>query len=93
MDQPLIQMISDLGGTLGSLMACFWYIKYQSDQHAERERRWMDKDTSSDEAMRQMMRDSNSQLMTVLSETNNNLKQMSIALTELKEVIHGRDSN
>ena len=52
----------------------------------------MDKDTASDEAMRQMMRDSNSQLMTVLSETNNNLKQMSVALSELKEVIHGRDS-
>ena len=92
MDQ-IISMVSDLGGTLGSLLACFWYIKYQSDQQSEREKRWMDKDTASDEAMRQMMRDSNSQLMTVLSETNNNLKQMSVALSELKEVIHGRQTH
>ena len=31
MPENFVQMVSDLGGTLGSLIACFWYIKYQQE--------------------------------------------------------------
>lgn len=88
----LIQLVQDLGGTLGSLIACFWYIKYQSDAHRNREEMWMSKDSENDSAMRELMRDSNNQLMIVMRDTNTILKEMTVALHELKETIHGEKS-
>lgn len=88
----LIQLIQDLGGTLGALGASFWYIKYQSDAHRTREELWMSKDSENDSAMRELMRDSNSQLMAVMRDTNTILKEMTVALHELKETIHKDNS-
>lgn len=88
MDANIVQIITDVGAPIGSLLACFWYIRYQTDQFAEERSAWMIKDSESDEAMRSMMRDSNSQLMNVLQQTNLTLKDMTVALSELKETIH-----
>jgi len=88
MDQTMLETFADLGGTLGSLLACFWYIKYQSDLFSEREKRWMDKDTENDQALRDLMATSNASLIAVLNRTNENLKDMEVAISELREVIH-----
>jgi ferric-dicitrate binding protein FerR (iron transport regulator) len=88
MEQSMLETFADLGGTLGSLLACFWYIKYQSDQFSEREKRWMDKDTENDQALRDLMATSNASLIAVLNRTNENLKDMEVAISELREVIH-----
>ena len=86
--EDMVTMIADLGGTVGSLVACFWYIKYQSDLFTKREERWMTKDDVNDEALRSLMKESNSQLMEVMRETNKILQEMKVALSELKETIH-----
>lgn len=86
--EDMVAMVADLGGTVGSLIACFWYIKYQTDQFTKREERWMAKDDINDEALRSLMKESNGQLMEVMRETNKILAEMKIALTELKETIH-----
>jgi hypothetical protein len=88
MDQTMLETFADLGGTLGSLLACFWYIKYQSDLFSDREKRWMEKDTENDQALRDLMATSNASLIAVLNRTNENLKDMEVAISELREVIH-----
>lgn len=66
----IIQLVSDLGAGLGSLIACFWYIQFITKSHREerttadmmhKEERleWMRKDTSSDEALRGIISESN----------------------------------
>jgi hypothetical protein len=90
MPENFVQMVSDLGGTLGSLIACFWYIKYQSDQFSKREERWITKDDTNDQALRDLMTTSHSQLLTVLTGVNTTLKEMTVAISELKQTIeHG----
>jgi len=90
MPENFVQMVSDLGGTLGSLIACFWYIKYQSDQFSKREERWITKDDHNDQALRDLMTTSHSQLLTVLTGVNTTLKEMTVAISELKQTIeHG----
>jgi hypothetical protein len=88
MEQSMLETFADLGGTLGSLLACFWYIKYQSDLFSDREKRWMDKDSENDQALRDLMATSNASLIAVLNRTNENLKDMEVAISELREVIH-----
>lgn len=66
----IIQLLSDLGAGLGSLIACFWYIQFitkshreeriQADQmHKEERLEWMKKDTTSDEALQRIISESN----------------------------------
>ena len=62
--EDMVTMIADLGGTVGSLVACFWYIKYQSDLFTKREERWMSKDDVNDDST------SEDQSENPLSETN-----------------------
>lgn len=87
----LIQLIQDLGGTLGALGASFWYIKYQTDQHTKREQVWLDKDTQSDlriaeqgKQLAELQRESHTQLLNVLSGVNTTLKEMTIAISKLE---------
>lgn len=87
MPEDFVTMVSDLGGTLGSLIACFWYIKYQSDQFSKREERWITKDDHNDQALRDLMANSHSQLLTVLTGVNTTLKEMTVAISELKQTI------
>lgn len=84
----IIQLVSDLGAGLGSLIACFWYIQFITKSHREERVRademhkeerleWMRKDTSSDEALRSIMSDSNKilgDLKSVLTEQTTLLK-------------------
>lgn len=86
MDQ-LISTMADLGGTLGSLLACFWFIKYQADMHAAREKIWLDKDSESDRALRDLMATSNSQLLQVMQQTNQIMQEMTVAITRLEETL------
>ena len=90
----IIQLVSDLGAGLGSLIACFWYIQFitrshreertTADQmHKEERLEWMRKDTSSDEALRG-----------IISESNKILGDLRACLTEqttlLKAVLEKR---
>lgn len=79
-----IEMLSSLGGTMASLCACFWYIKYLTDKHGEREKMWIDKDTQSDIALRELQASSNASLLSVLQSVNLTLKDMTVAISELK---------
>ena len=67
MQDQMMEMMTNLGGTMTSLVACFWYIKYLTDTHKERENLWMSKDTESDKALRELQSTSNAQLLGVLN--------------------------
>lgn len=93
MDQSLIQLISDLGGTVGSLLACFWYIKYLTDRFNEERMNWMAKDSESDNTLRELMATSNAQLLQVMQESNRIMQEMKIALTRLEETLKGSNGD
>jgi hypothetical protein len=80
----IIEMISSLGGTLSALIASFWYIKYLTDRHSEREKLWIEKDTASDIALRELQAKSHTELLGVLAGVNTTLKDMTVAISELK---------
>jgi hypothetical protein len=80
----VVEMISSLGGTLSALIASFWYIKYLTDKHSEREKMWIDKDTASDIALRELQAKSHTELLGVLAGVNTTLKDMTVAISELK---------
>ena len=80
----LIDMINTLGVNVVTLLCCFWYIKYQADQFSARERLWIDKDGENDRALRELMTTSNTQLLQVLSNVNNTLKEMTVAISRLE---------
>jgi hypothetical protein len=80
----VVEMISSLGGTLSALIASFWYIKYLTDKHSEREKMWIDNDTASDIALRELQAKSHTELLGVLAGVNTTLKDMTVAISELK---------
>lgn len=59
MDTEMIKSLVDVGGTLAALIACFWYIKFLTERHEIERKLWMDKDTESDKALRELLTDSN----------------------------------
>jgi hypothetical protein len=83
-----LQLVSDLGAGLGSLIACFWFIKYQADNFSKREELWIRKDGENDEALRQLMQSSHTQLIQILTSVNSTLQEMTVAIAELKQTIH-----
>ncbi len=95
----VVELFKQLGTPTVVLLACFWYIRWMSEsnikerdklqnQHAEERRIFLQKDTDSDQALRDLMQNSNAQLLNVLSETNKTLKEMTVAISELKQTIH-----
>ena len=80
----LIDMINTLGMNVVVLLCCFWWIKYQADQFSARERLWIDKIGENDRALRELMTTSNTQLLQVLSNVNNTLKEMTVAISRLE---------
>ncbi len=80
----LVDMINTLGMNVVVLLCCFWWIKYQADQFSARERLWIDKDGENDRALRELMTTSNTQLLQVLSNVNNTLKEMTVAISRLE---------
>jgi hypothetical protein len=89
-DGSFIEMIGSLGGTMSALVASFWYIKYLTDRHSEREKMWIDKDTQSDIALRELQAKSHTELLGVLSGVNTTLKDMTVAIAELKSSLERR---
>lgn len=88
MDQTFLQTVSDLGGTLSALAFAGWLIIYLLKGFQQERTAWMDKDTENDTAMRGLMSEYNRQIITVISDTNKVLKDMTVAISELKETIH-----
>ena len=79
MQDQMVEMMTNLGGTMTSLVACFWYIKYLTDTHKDRENMWMTKDTEADKALREVQSTSNAQLRGGLNSVNSTLKDMTVA--------------
>ena len=55
--------------------------------HAAREKIWLDKDSESDRALRDLMATSNSQLLQVMQQTNQIMQEMTVAITRLEETL------
>jgi hypothetical protein len=88
---PLLELANNLGGTMFSLVACFWYIKYLTDTHKSREEMWIKKDTESDlrlaeshKQLAQLQASSHTELLKVLSDVNDTLKGMTVAISKLE---------
>lgn len=79
MDADMLKQLVDIGGTLAALVACFWYIKYLSDRHEVERKLWMDKDSESDRALRELLQDSNR----ILGDMKSVFNEHTILLREL----------
>lgn len=79
MDTEMIQSLVDVGGTLAALIACFWYIKFLTERHEVERKLWMDKDTESDKALRELLMDSNK----ILGDMKNVFNEHTILLQQL----------
>ena len=82
-EASFIEMLSSLGGTMAALLCSFWYIKYLTDTHRQREELWINKDTEADKALRELQATSNAQLLSLLQSVNETLKNMTVAISEL----------
>ena len=80
MNEQMMEMMTNLGGTMTSLVACFWYIKYLTDTHQKRENQWMQKDTESDKALRELQSSTHNQLIGILNSVNTSFKDMTVAI-------------
>jgi len=72
---------------MAALLCSFWYIKYLTDTHRIREELWISKDTEADKALRELQATSNAQLLSVLQSVNETLKNMTVAISELKSTM------
>ena len=72
---------------MAALLCSFWYIKYLTDTHRIREELWINKDTEADKALRELQATSNAQLLSVLQSVNETLKNMTVAISELKSTM------
>lgn len=79
MDTEMIKQLVDVGGTLAALVACFWYIKFLTERHEVERKLWMDKDTESDKALRELLTDSNR----ILGDMKNVFNEHTILLQHL----------
>jgi len=70
-----------------ALLCSFWYIRYLTDTHRQREELWINKDTEADKALRDLQATSNAQLLSVLQSVNETLKNMTVAISELKSTM------
>ncbi len=75
----MIKQLVDVGGTITALVACFWYIKYLSERHEIERKLWMDKDSESDRALRELLMDSNK----ILGDMKNVFNEHTILLQQL----------
>jgi macrodomain Ter protein organizer (MatP/YcbG family) len=90
MDIELIKELSNLGGLFIALIGAGWYVRYISDAHREERKILYDKDSVNDEALRQLMSSSHNQLIQIMTGVNTTLKEMTVAISELKQTIeHG----
>jgi hypothetical protein len=72
-------LFKQLGTPSVVLLACFWYIKFLSERHEKERVLWMEKDSESDRALREIMRESNqilSDMRSVLTEQTTLLRSL-----------------
>jgi hypothetical protein len=86
-EASFVEMLSSVGGTMAALLCSFWYIKFLTDNHRIREELWISKDTEADKALRELQATSNAQLLSVLQSVNETLKNMTVAISELKSTM------
>ena len=79
MDTEMVKSLVDVGGTLAALIACFWYIKFLTERHEVERKLWMDKDTESDKALRELLTDSNR----ILGDMKNVFNEHTLLLQQL----------
>lgn len=91
MPENFVSIISDLGGTMASLAFAGYLIVYLLKGFAEERKIHLDKDSRNDDELRDFMRESNAALISTMRETNNILAEMRVAISELKESIHGQN--
>jgi len=89
MDTEMIKQLVDVGGTLAALVACFWYIKFLTERHEVERKLWMDKDTESDKALRELLTDSNR----ILGDMKNVFNEHTLLLQQLLDRKIERNSN
>ena len=89
MDTEMIKQLVDVGGTLAALVACFWYIKFLTERHEVERKLWMDKDTESDKALRELLTDSNR----ILGDMKNVFNEHTMLLQQLLDRKIERTSN
>jgi hypothetical protein len=85
----MIKQLVDVGGTLAALVACFWYIKFLTERHEVERKLWMDKDTESDKALRELLTDSNR----ILGDMKNVFNEHTLLLQQLLDRKIERSSN
>ena len=56
MDQDLVKMMTDLGGTLGALGFSGWLIVFLLKEHRSERDAWMQKDTENDRQLQDLVR-------------------------------------
>ena len=86
-EASFVEMLSSVGGTMAALLCSFWYIKFLTDNHRIREELWISKDTEADKSLRELQATSNAQLLSVLQSVNETLKNMTVAISELKSTM------
>lgn len=91
MPENFVSIISDLGGTMASLAFAGYLIVYLLKGFAEERKIHLDKDSRNDDELRNLTRESNAALISTMRETNNILAEMRVAISELKESIHGQN--
>lgn len=89
MDTEMVKSLVDVGGTLAALIACFWYIKFLTERHEIERKLWMDKDTESDKALRELLTDSNR----ILGDMRNVFNEHTMLLQQLLDRKIERTSN
>ena len=91
MPENFVSIISDLGGTMASLAFAGYLIVYLLKGFAEERKIHLDKDSRNDDELRNLTRESNAALISTMRETNSILAEMRVAISELKESIHGQN--
>ena len=89
MDPDMVKSLVDVGGTLAALIAGFWYIKFLTERHEIERKLWMDKDTESDKALRELLTDSNR----ILGDMRNVFNEHTMLLQQLLDRKIERTSN
>jgi len=76
---------------MASLAFAGYLIVYLLKGFAEERKIHLDKDSRNDDELRNLTRESNAALISTMRETNNILAEMRVAISELKESIHGQN--
>jgi len=83
----MIQLVQDLGFGMAALTFSGWLIIFLLRGFEKERNIWITKDTEADKALRELQATSNAQLLSVLQSVNETLKNMTVAISELKSTM------